>query len=233
MIFAAVVAVALMVPAARADMFQLNVDYCGGGCISPPGSSGGTVTLTLGTGSNAIAIGDVEIDVSLFSPLVFHQTTGLDAFMFNYAGAGNLSTTSITTHFALSGPGTYHEDGPQNFNYIVQYDTSPGVDGSSLSFTLHSSSGALTLANLETTRSGASKVDFGANVSFASANGTCTGVIGGGNGSADTSPSFQGSQTNDSGVNCNGVVPEPTAIALYGSGLLVAGWWIRRRYSRT
>src|SRR5258708_23122877 len=89
------------VPQASADNFALNVEFCTQPCLTSGGT--GMVTLTLGTGTgivgNGITAGDVKFDVELTDPLHFHQTNGLDAFMFNYAGTFLPSTLSfvITT----------------------------------------------------------------------------------------------------------------------------------------
>lgn len=216
-------------PAARADVFNLNVDFCTLSCLGGVGNVGGTVTLTLGTGSNGITAGNVRFDVNLAAPagvqLNFHQTNGLDAFMFNYAGTATLSFSGLTTNYNQPlGPGSYHEDGAGSFEYIIKYYTQPAVDGTSLTFTVHGtdSSGAavpLALSDFETRNSDASLVDFAANVS----NGACTGLIGAGNGTGVSTAAFYGTGP------CSGAVPEPTSIVLFGSSLLLAGFLVRKR----
>src|SRR5579859_5765330 len=102
------------VGSAKADTvstFQLNVDFCSTLCF-PAGGSGGSVMLTLfSTGVNA---GDVEFDVSLNSPLDFHNsaTNPFDTFAFNYVGSQTISLVSTPTGWTGLNPASGRkEDG--------------------------------------------------------------------------------------------------------------------------
>ena len=206
-----------LTPAARADTFNLNVNQCN--CIPTSlGGIAGTVTVT------APATNEVEIVVSLNSPLQFHQTSGLDAFDFNAVGF-SLTSANITINnnggstWALVGSGSQHEDGLGTFMYSLE--CTAGANGCvtapvrTLDFTITAS--GLTLAAVENRNSNASNTDFGANVANANTSG-CTGMVGAGNGTA------QSTATGTTSSGCLGTtppsVPEPTSIAFLGTGLL-------------
>lgn len=212
----------LLAPRASAvvgDVFQLNVDYCSQPCLGGA-VSGGTVTVT---GNNTTS---VTISVALLSPLSFHQTSGLDAFMFNAVTTGGAAVTvgSLSSGFEVCGTGggvcTANEDGAGTFTNIICLSTAaacqqdkggPGFGGTTLSFTLTSTSAI----NVETLN-GTSVTDFAANVT----NGTCTGLIGGGNGTAASTATVMHSTGT---CTAPPSVPEPTSVLLLGTGLLFAG----------
>jgi hypothetical protein len=183
------------------------------------------------TGNNTTS---VTIGVSLNSPLDFHQTSGLDAFEFNAVSSSGLNISALTSGFEICGGVTNgafsscssHEDGAGTFLDIIclsgaascpQTSGGPGFLGNTLSFTLTSSSAI----NVETLN-GTSHVDFAANVT----NGTCTGLIGAGNGTA------QSTASPSSGSSCASTttpVPEPTSILMLSTALTFAGLLLKKR----
>jgi hypothetical protein len=231
---------------AKADIvstaFQLNVDNCSTLCM-PALTSGGTVTLTQFTsGANT---GDVGFDILLTSPLSFHDTTAFDTFAFNYTGTGTLSIVAGTetagfTSLIAGSSSTRKEDGAcspastQCYSYVVDYNGAPvtgGVTGiTELKFVVSSSSGPVTLAMFENTGSGVPNTDFAAAVTTSGFTTNCTGVIGGGNGTA------QSTASPSSGTSCGGgnntVTPEPVTSSLIGTGLIGLFFLGRRRIAR-
>lgn len=209
-------------PPARADVFNLNVDYCGLGCLVP-GTTGGTVTLTQ-------FANEVDIVVALSSGLVFHDQ-GLTSFSFNNINGGLTTANFVATFSSGSSTSTFdaspNSDGAGSFLY--GFDCAAGANGCAglpTILTIKATSAGITVASFET--KGSAKVDFAANVAVSSQSG-CTGVIGGGNGTAQTSPSHPGSSGT---TECGSTpTPEPASIAFFGTGLLGVGLVLRRRFS--
>ena len=200
------VACALIVPTAMADtVYNLTVDHCTGGCNpGAPGTSMGTVTL------HQVASGQVLVTINLVSPLYFVNTGIQNTIDFNLSGitTGVTATNFSNTHFSLDSgtAGTYHFDGFGDFGFSIVMDTAQGAGGainaSPLSFLV--SATGLTEASFIGNAGG---TIFGVDV-YNTVNGN-TGPIGTGGG---TPP-----------------VPEPTSMALLGTGLVSLAGAIRRK----
>lgn len=229
----AVVVMAFGTPAV-ADTFTFNVDYCSNPCLGgvPASNNGGTVAVTQ-SGTNI-----VDVLVSLNYP--FHDQ-GLESFAFNITG--NPTLTLVTGALALgdikiinaggsgwtfSQPAGNTDGAGKTFGYSLDCTAGSGVcvgSPSTLEFQVDIT--GLTPASFETlSGSGGTtvNVDFAANV----ANGTCTGMIGAGNGTSQST----GATTN-AGTPCGAPppppVPEPGAMTLFGTGLVALGGLLRRK----
>jgi hypothetical protein len=206
---------------ASADTFTLNDIYCN--CLPAGSTNGGTVEVTdLGS--------DVQFRIDLNDLLNFHYSNAFDLFAFNYSGTFSESTFSITSAlpsgWSLSttplGNASMAAAG-KDFDLFISCASCTGQGGgisgvNVLTFTLHSSAGNLDPINFETVvgDTGTNTNNFGASVTQTALSG-CTGVIGGGSGTGQSTP-----QASTGGQSCGTtLVPDGgSTLGLLGLALL-------------
>ena len=197
-----------LTPVAMADtVFQLTVDNCTGGCNpGPPGTSMGTITL------HDNGNGSVLVTVALVSPLRFVNTGLQETIDFNLTGINSgvsASGFSNNNFSLLSGTaGSNHFDGLGNFGYAITLNTAQGAGGSQaspLSFTLAAA--------------GLTAGSFGAN-----ANGFFFGV--------DVYNPTLGTTGPIGTSGGTPTVPEPSSMALLGTGLMGLAGAMRKRLAK-
>jgi hypothetical protein len=199
-----VLASAVLSPVALADVYDLTLDDCSGGCGTAPF---GTVTVVQGTSSSI-----VDINVTLASGESFANTGAGAALGFNISGDPSVTLGDFTTGFGV-GPTMAHLDGTGTFDYTAvctgcgNGGSPPNLSGP-LNFTVTVGSGTLAPS------------DFVANDlgNFFSVD--ILGTTGNTGDVASTGPSSPS------------VTPEPGAVVLYGTGLIAFGALLRRRNHR-
>ena len=247
LVIGAITVATFVAPFASADSFTFNEDFCSNPCLGGVAASndGGTVTVTQS------ATNIVDVKVALASGLLFHNNA-LESFAFDIllGGVSNTTLTDITSgslaagdielvSAGTTGSWTFQQGSAVgntnpaggNFEYGFQCSAGPGACSpatSTLEFQVDLT--GLTPSNFETLTGvgGSNKVDFTANV----ANGTCTGMIGAGNGSAQSTPS-----TGTGGTACGlsegpppPSVPEPSSVLLLGTAGLGIVMVMKRRF---
>jgi hypothetical protein len=225
----------LIVPQASADTFNLNDIYCN--CLPAGSTDGGTVTLTdLGA--------DIQFIVNLNDLLNFHYNNAFDLFAFNYSGAFAESSFSITgapagwNIFTTAINNSSMNGAGKNYDLFIRCEDvscSSGGGGISgvnvLTFVLHSSAGSLDLLPFETTvgDGGTNNNNFAVATTLLNQSG-CTGVIGGGNGTGQSTPQASGG-SNPEGQSCGGGTTVPdggSTLSLLGLSILGIGYLKRR-----
>jgi protein with PEP-CTERM/exosortase system signal len=219
----------IAVPKASADTFDLNVINCN--CLPAGSSAGGSVSLILSGG-------DVIFTVDLNDTLNFHKSNAFDLFGFNYGGAfaeASLSiynqTAGLVLNTAPVGSGSMNGAGHDFDLFINCPSCASNLTGLNvITFTIHSTSGALTLANFETITgdTGANNADFAAAIARINTGGGCTGVISGGNGTGQSTAVPSNGQGGSGTENCGTVPDGGTTAGLLGFAMLALGY-LRRR----
>jgi hypothetical protein len=198
-IAAAVVTGLLVVSPAQADVFNFTADHCSGGCGTPPF---GSVTLT----QNGTT---VDVDVDLFGVNQFVKTGAADfeAFKFNAIGVvlGDISVSQNPGRTLAAQTGAFNGDGTGSFGFGIACTTCGN---------------------------GASD-KFGTDIVFQVANATIADLTAP-NGSGFTFVADIIGSTGNTGpvaatTQAPPSVPEPTTLALLGSGLIGFGLLRRRK----
>jgi hypothetical protein len=208
--FATLALAFVAIPASATSItYTLTSDHCSGGCGTSPF---GTITL-----NDSGSTGDVLVTVSLLNGARFVDTGFAGAFGFNLVGDPTIAVTGLPSGFGLSSTtaGDLHFDGLGFFDYAI---TGPGPStpfSGTLSF--HVLATGLTVASFAdlSTLPADDQAFFVADILGANGN---TGPVGALLPCTTNCPTQQLNEA-----------PEPGALILLASGLLLAAGMIRRR----
>jgi len=220
---------------ATSSTTSCSIDLTVSNGFAPAGTDFGTVTLTLGNGSNGGAVGTIVVNIAMNTGYGLHSSD----FGFNGTNGGTVSAT--VNSYTFSGfnggkdPGTPtfeasgfgNQDGFGSFLAGLNGGTGSSSDYTSLNFTVSSSNPFTAVSQLLAGNDVSTTNWFGGQVSFFIVSG-CTGFFDNAGG-INTSIG-----TTSQGVNCvststSTTVPEPGTLALFGTGALGLAGFLRRK----
>jgi hypothetical protein len=192
-------------------IFQITSDHCTNGCGASTSTPAGQVVVSdLGSGTL-----DFTVTLATGVKLLNTGAGGGLTVGFNLAGSPLITYSNLTANWLIPGgispdqnAGSYHMDGAGDFQYGVLWGDSGGGSGTTGPLNFDITAAGLTLASLATNGS----QYFAFDVAGVTGN---TGIV-------------------DASSFTVSTVPEPSALLLVGTALLVIGYSVRNRiFSRT
>jgi hypothetical protein len=182
--------------------YDLTIDHCSSpGCGKSPF---GTVVLQQ-VGANTVK---VTVNLSTGYSLI---ETGLNTFVFDVAGSATIAGLTSGYAAAMPAPGVYHQDGFGDFPYAIECtgcgNGGSAPLGSTLTFTV-TETGLTPAGFISNGTTKGTPAVFSADVLAPNGN---TGPVG------TDIPNAQ--------------APEPASMALFGTGLLAIGAFVRKRFN--